>query len=117
MAKENDEVNGVKRTALIAIASAFLGGAGGPVLLLKFSDGEMLRPDPFTGSQGKALERRLVTLESENDAAHAVLERHIVSHPDVLNNYDRRITTLEVQYANIIANQEKIIDRLDRAAK
>ena len=106
MAKENEEVDGVKRAMVIAVASAFLGGAGGPVLFLKFTDGEYLRPDPFTGAQGKALERRITSLE-----------KHVTDHPDVLNKYDRRITTLEVQYANIIANQEKIIDRLDRRPK
>jgi len=99
MAKENEDVNAVKRALVIAITSAFLGGAGGPVLFLKFTDGEFLRPDPFTGAEGDALARRITALE-----------RHMETRYD---EHDRRITTLEVQYQNIIGNQEKIIARLD----
>lgn len=101
--KENGELVGSRRALAIAVASAFVGGAGGPMLLLQFGDDSYLRPDPFTGAQGAAMERRITSLED-----------HIVRHPDIVNKYDRRITTLEVHYANIIANQNKIIERLDR---
>ena len=103
MAEKNGTIDGAKRALAIAVASAFVGGAGGPLLLVKLGAAETLRPDPFTGAQAAVLESRVEALEN-----------HVAYHPDITNQFDRRITTLEVQYANILANQERIIQRLDK---
>jgi hypothetical protein len=97
-----EDSNGAKRAIIVAIASAIIGGAGGPFLLIKFGGAEFVRPDPYTGSQARILESRVQTLE-----------RHVDNHPDVVNKFDRRITILEVKLQQIIFNQERIIEKLE----
>ena len=95
---------------VIGIVSAVLGSGGAISLVFGTPIGQNIaRPDPFTGSQGAALVERVDNIESE-------IESHIHNHPSDVNRFDRRITTLEVQYASILSNQQKIIDRLDRMA-
>jgi hypothetical protein len=92
----------------VAVIGAFLGSSGTVALVFSSPIGqEIARPDPFTGSQAAALIRRLENVEED-------LHGHVTKHPDDVNQFDRRITTLEVQYASIIANQGRIIERLDR---
>ena len=93
--------------AAIAIVSAMLGSGGSIALVFNTPVGqEITRPDPFTGSQGASLTQRVDHLEEDvND--------HLSHHPDAENQFDRRIATLEAQYAIILANQGRILDRLD----
>lgn len=102
----NDSVvkkNGLssRQAFVVAILSAFLGSAGGPVLLSNLFNFNPYRTDPFTGAEGKILERRLASLES-----------HMKNHPDQQGQFDRRITTLEVKLDVLISNQQRILDRL-----
>lgn len=104
----NDSVvkkNGLssRQAFVVAIVSAFLGSAGGPVLLSNVFDWNPYRSDPFTGTEGKLLERRL-----------ASLERHTNNHPDQTLQFDRRIVALEVRLQVIIDNQQRIIEKLDK---
>jgi len=106
---QNSERNGNKwNPIVVAVLSAVLGSGGGIALVFNTSAGQSLvRPDPFTGTQAAQLDSRLKHVEREIDT-------HIRLHPDSVNQYDRRITTLEVQYANIISGQHRIIERLDK---
>ena len=93
---------------IIGIVSAVLGSGGAISLVFGTPIGQNIaRPDPFTGAQGASLTARVNNIQSE-------VESHIHNHPDTVNKFDRRITTLEVQYANILSNQNKILDRLER---
>jgi hypothetical protein len=65
------------------------------------------RPDPYTGTQGAALEERVDGLEDE-------VHYHFNNHPDVTNEFDRRITRLETQIELILSNQQRILQRLER---
>ena len=60
-----EKPNGVttKSALAVAIVSALLGGAGGPLLLVKFGY-DPFRPDPFTGTDGKLLSARVAALET-----------------------------------------------------
>lgn len=100
--KKNGTLSG-KQAFVVAIISAFLGSAGGPVLLSNVFDWNPYRSDPFTGTEGKLLERRL-----------ASLERHTNNHPDQTLQFDRRIVALEVRLQVIIDNQQRIIEKLDK---
>ena len=105
---QNGKGNGKYSPLLVAVISAVLGSGGGIALVFNTPAGQSLvRPDPFTGTEARALSAKIAHVESEWD-------QHVRNHPDVINHFDRRITTLEVQYANIIANQQRIIDRLER---
>lgn len=94
-----------RSTVLVAIVSSILGATGGPYLLVRVAP-DALRPDPFTGQQGAALTARVAHLEDE-------MNSHLTRHPDLVNQFDRRITRLETQYEQIIANQKRILDRLN----
>ena len=93
--------NGFRNSILVAVASAIVGGTGGPVLLLKLNP-SALRPDPYTGTQGLVLETRI-----------EALEYHTRNHPDAAGQFDRRITTLEANQNIILANQIRILEKLD----
>ena len=93
---------------VVAVVSAMLGSGGGVALVFNTPLGQQIaRPDPFTGTQAGQLEARLQHVEGEMDA-------HIRQHPDAVNQFDRRITTLEVQYNGIIQYLERIDKKLDR---
>ena len=106
---ENNKSNGYKYNPIVvAIVSAVIGSGGGLALVFNTSAGQSLvRPDPFTGTEASQLEARIKHLETE-------INIHVRQHPDTVNQFDRRITTLEVQYANIISGQHRIIERLDK---
>lgn len=89
-----------KHAFIVALVSAIIGGAGGPLLLVQLGGDSLFRQDPFTGEEGKQLKTQL--------------EYHFRNHPDITNEFDTRITTLEAQNAIIISNQNRIFDRLDR---
>lgn len=106
--KNNNGVNGF-RPVLMAfyLAGAVLSGAGGNYLWLRSTGPEVVRPDPFTGSEARQL-------RAELDTARRQLRYHLENHPDIQNRFDARLTALEAQYAIMIANQERILNRLDR---
>ena len=91
----------------VAIIGAALGSSGTVAVYLGTPFGQdIARPDPFTGTQAVALEARINHIEEQIDA-------HVGAHPDIVNQFDRRIATLEAQYAIILRNQGRILDRLD----
>jgi len=99
--KNNNGANGYRPVFLaLYFLGAVLSGAGGNYLWLRNAGPEVVRPDPYTGTQAKALERRLTY--------------HLENHPDIENRFDARLTALEAQYALIISNQARIMDRIDR---
>ena len=103
--KENTVKYGSYLPILVAVIGAIGGGFGGTYLLLDSglattSLQTVARPDPYTGTQGRALE--------------SVVTRHIDNHPDATNHFERRIATLEAQIGVMIRNQERILDRLER---
>ena len=92
---------------IIAVVGAALGSLGTVSIYLGTPIGqEIARPDPFTGTQASALTTRIEHLESD-------VGNHLDHHPDRENQFDRRIATLEAQYAIILQNQARILDRLD----
>ena len=106
--KSKVTIHGSKWTPVaVAIIGAFLGSSGTVAVYLGTPIGqEIVRPDPFTGTQAVALEQNVSRLE------HG-LEQHLTNHPDDVNQFDRRIAVLESQYAIILQNQGRILDRLD----
>jgi hypothetical protein len=93
---------------VIAIVSAMLGSGGGVALVFNTPLGQQIaRPDPFTGTQATSLRLQVENIDDR-------LTNHLRAHPDEVNQFDRRIVTLEVQYANIISGQLRIIERLDK---
>jgi hypothetical protein len=106
--EHNGKRDGSKLTPiLVAVIGAFVGSSGTIAIYLGTPIGqEIARPDPYTGSQAAALTTRVEYLEAEVDA-------HVNRHPDQENQFDRRIATLEAQYAIILQNQGRILDRLD----
>ena len=90
---------------IVAIIGTFGAGAGANYLLISRSGTlqDLARPDPFTGSQAAAIAARVTSLEY-----------HVKNHPDMAGRFDARITRLEAQYTIILANQERILDRLDK---
>lgn len=92
---------------LVAILGAAIGSGGGIGVYHSTDLGARLsRPDPFTGSQADALIHRIERLEKAHGA-------HITAHPDQINQFDRRITTLEAQYPLIMQSLARIEGRLD----
>lgn len=112
MAENHSEKDLIKngRTALIiATLSALVGGTGGPLLAVKLGFSDALRPDPFTGTEGRVIERRLESLEF-----------HVRNHPDVALRLDIAELKEEAAAARkerelIIRNQDRILNRLDRS--
>jgi hypothetical protein len=104
----NKKRNGDYRHPVLAVLlGSILGGGGTLGVFLGTPVGqERLRPDPFTGTQGAQLTQRVVHIEED-------VASHLSHHPDAENQFDRRIATLEAQYAIILQNQGRILDRLD----
>ena len=104
----NKKPNGTKWSpALIAIVGAIIGSGGGIALVFNTPIGSSItRPDPFTGTQASSLIANVERLEAEIDG-------HIFKHPDISNQYDRRIAVLESQYHTLLLNQQRILDKLD----
>jgi len=93
---------------LIAIVSSILGSGGGIFVVLSTPVGQSVAaPDRFTGTEAAALKSRINHIESGMD-------NHIRAHPDLLNKYDGRLSSLEAQYTLILQNQGRILDRLDK---
>ena len=105
---DNKKPDGSKfNPILVAVVGAFLGSTGTISIFLGTPLGqEVARPDPFTGTQAASLIHRV-------ESAEADISGHMKNHPDVINHFDRRITTLEVQFSAIITNQERILRRLE----
>lgn len=89
------------------LVGAVLSGAGGNYLWMRSVAPSVVAPDRFTGSEAALLKSRISHIES-------TIDTHTQHHPDDVNQFDRRITTLEVQYAAIISNQGRIIAQLDK---
>ena len=103
-----DAAGGKWHPLAVAVLSALLASGGTIGVVFNTSAGEQLaRPDPFTGSQGASLEARVEHIEKD-------LNDHVLRHPSDENQFDRRIATLEAQYAIILQNQARILDRLDK---
>jgi len=93
---------------IVGIVGAVLGSSGSIALVFNTPAGQsFVRPDPYTGTQASALAHRVGEIETD-------LGTHITTHPDATNQYDRRITTLEVQFQQILDNQRRILDRLEK---
>lgn len=107
-----DKRNGNKWNPLVvSIISAILAGSGSVYLVFGTPVGQSIaRPDPFTGTQARALEHEMEKLESR-------LTFHIREHPDRTNQFDRRITVLETQYSTMISTLRRIEDKLDSIAR
>ena len=106
--KEYNTKNGTKwHPVLIAILGAILGSSGSIFVVFGTPLGQSVaRPDPFTGTQAASLIADIRRVESD-------IDMHITRHPDKLNQFDRRITTLEVQFSQILDNQTRILNKLD----
>jgi hypothetical protein len=105
----NSDVYGSKwHPVVIAIVSAIIGSSGGVAVLYNTDYGQTLtRPDPYLGAQGASLEARVDHIEGD-------MNDHLARHPDDVNQFDRRIATLEAQYVIILQNQIRMIDRLEK---
>ena len=105
----NEVRNGNKwNPALVAIFSAIIGSGGGIALVFNTPVGaSIVRPDPFTGAQGLALEHEIEQLEAQ-------MTFHVREHPDRTNRFDRRITILETQYSTMISTLGRIENKLDK---
>ena len=93
---------------VVAVVSAILGSTGSIAVVFNTPFGQaVVRPDPFTGTQAQALERRLTALEY-----------HVMNHPDVGLRADvavlrSDILTTIAKQETIIKNQDRILDKLD----
>lgn len=110
--KRNNGERGHKWTPIvIAVVGAAFGSLSTVSIYLGTPVGqEIARPNPWTSLQAKAAHDALTDRIShiESDVAD-----HLEHHPDRENQFDRRIATLEAQYAIILQNQARILDRLD----
>jgi len=93
--------NGNKFTpVLVAIIGAFIGSSSTVAVYVNTPLGQKItRPDPFTGSQAAVLISRIEHLEDEAGQ---------------VSQLSLRTAVLESQYANILQNQIRILDRLDQ---
>lgn len=104
----NGKGNGRWGSILIGVVAAAIGSTGTVAIYLNTDIGQSVaRPDPFLGAQGRVLESRIAALEQINRS-------HISNHPDAVNQFDRRISQLEARVELILANQSRILDRLER---
>ena len=106
--KSNNGGHGTKwTTVLVACVGAFVGSSGTVALVFNSPRGqEIARPDPFTGTQAATLRTGLHDLQVD-------FSSHVRQPPDN-RDHDLRITTLEVQFDQILSNQVRILERLDR---
>jgi hypothetical protein len=97
--------NGHTRPIILAgyFVAAALSGIGGSYAWLNQVGPDIVRPDPYTGAQARGLESRI-----------NALEYHVRNHPDQTNQFDRRITVVETNQRVIIANQERILSKLEK---
>jgi len=58
---------------------------------------EIVRHDPAYGSEMRAVELRLANLQQQVAQLTVAINKHTESHPDKINQFDRRITRLETQ--------------------
>jgi len=99
--KNNNPKNGIRPyiPVVVAIIGAFGGGVGANYLLVSNVAPDLqtlARPDPFTGAQGQAIEKRLSDLERRVDQLpprELELAVQILRHD--LNEIHRRIEKLE----------------------
>ena len=96
--KESNTKDGVRSIYLgLYFLGAILSGAGGNYLWMRNVGPDIVAPDRFTGTQASALESKL--------------DSHLRNHPD--RPLEIRVSRLEEQYASIIRNQNRILDRLN----
>lgn len=103
MGKDGETSEGVRldgRLAglVIAILGAFGGGFGSNYLWVRAnpeSFSEMVRPDPFTGAEGRELERKLDSVAAQLRELGNRVERH---NPEEVV---QRITVLELEVRRI----------------
>ena len=105
----NKKRNGDYRHPVLAVVLGSIIGGGGTIgVFLGTPVGQnFARPDPFTGSQGAQLMQQVLHIEED-------LNEHLTHHPDVENQFDRRIAMLEAKFELIIVNQNRILERLDK---
>ena len=110
---KGDAVGSKWHPLAIAIISAMLGSSGGVALVYNTDIGQSItRPDPFTGSQGAALSTEVQYLKESVDG-------HLQNHPDGelsarMSLAEVNISRLQAQFELILANQDRIINRLDK---
>lgn len=97
-----------KHTLVVAIVSAVLGSTGGPYLLDRLLGFNPYRADPFTGTEAALLASRLERIED-----------HVENHPDVELRASIALIRADIAEARaereqIIRNQDRILDRLDK---
>lgn len=102
---DDKAINGSRGwTILLSTVLAGTIGSGGGVFIYMQNLGadqlqQMARPDPATGSELRQIRKNL--------------QRHLDNHPDIVNQFDRRITRLEIRLETIIKNQNRILERLN----
>lgn len=101
-----------RNALVVALVSALVGGAGGPLLLVKFGGPNIFRQDPYTQSMAEA-DRKVL------ESRVATLERHVNYHPDTelraaINELTAEAAAAKSERALIIKNQDRIIQQLDR---
>jgi hypothetical protein len=100
--------NGTKHIVLLGyFCGAFVSAIGGNYLVMRQMAPEIVAPDRFTGTEAQSLIRDLEHIDQS-------LRSHLNAHPDMVNQFDRRIIRLEEQYKVILKNQERILKRLDQ---
>ena len=95
---QGSRLNGNVLGVVIAVLGAFGGGFGSNYLWLRANPeslAEMVRPDPFTGQEGRALERKLDNVASQLRELGNRVERH---EPEEVVE---RITVLELEVRRI----------------
>lgn len=90
--------------ALVIVAGGLLTGNG---YLVRSATVEVDAPDRYTGTQGRALERRVGAIEKSQDA----LDAHLLNHPDhalrlLLSEALLRIKHLEAELEEIKAQRK-----------
>ncbi len=95
-------INGTRGwTILFSSIIASLMGSGSGVYVYMHQLGEreiqrIARPDPATGTELNRL--------------HQELRSHLLNHPDIINQFDRRITRIETLLEVIIDNQKQVME-------
>jgi hypothetical protein len=103
----DDRVKGVRNVYLtLYLIGAVLSGAGGNYVWMRNVGPEIMAPDRFTGAQAGVLIEQVAALQQD-------MGYHLNNHPDTKLQFDRRIATLEAQYVILLANQVRILDKLD----
>ena len=91
---------------LVAVVGAIVGGSGTIGIFLGTPIGqEVVRADPFTGSQAAPLIEDIAFLKRD-------LIAHKLTHPD--RELDLRLTLLEAQYQHITDTLDRIEGKMDQ---